>query len=327
MIIAIYVDDFLLFWNNIELKNSVKSSLCDSFKMKDLGKAKNCIGLRISYDDDDIYLDQEKYIREILARFDMAECKAVVTPADLNQKLSVTMSPKNEIERADLTGVPYQEAVGSLLYLAQGTRPDIAFAVNDVSRFNSNFGQAHWTAVKRVFRYLEGTMDYKLKYTKNGNSNLIGFSDADHGSDIDKRRSCTGYVFILQNGAISWNSRKQPTVAISTTEAEYMALSATIQEAIWLKQFGKELSPEFLPDDVYIKCDNQGAICLAENDVYRARTKHIDIKYHFIRDCIESKFVTVNYLDTDNMVADSLTKPVQQNKHLFCARKMGLFFK
>ena len=146
--------------------------------------------------------------------------------------------------------------MGGLLYLVQGTRPDIAFAVGDVSRFNSCYGKAHWLAVKRIVRYLKGTKHLKLKYTNNReNIGLLGYSASDWASDIDKRRSCTGYIFTLQGGAISWGSRRQPTVALSSCEAEYMALSATIQEAIWLKQFGEQLESIFLNSPVSVLSD------------------------------------------------------------------------
>ncbi|XP_074042427.1 uncharacterized protein [Leptinotarsa decemlineata] len=125
-----------------------------------------------------------------------------------------------------MTKIPYQEVIGSILYASQGTRPDITYAVNTVSQFNKNYGKAHWTAVKRILRYLKRTMYAKLVYTKNSDSRLKGYCDADWASDVDNRQSCTGYVFLQQGGPISWNCKRQHTVALSTTEAEYMALSA-----------------------------------------------------------------------------------------------------
>lgn len=136
------------------------------------------------------------------------DCKPMETPSDTNSKLSINMGSEKSDLKEDLSNIPYQEAVGSLLYLSQGTRPDIAFAVNDVSRFNTNYSTAHWKAVKRIFRYLKNTINYKLCYSSTGKNELCGYSDADWASDLDKRRSCTGYVFNLSNGAIAWKSTR-----------------------------------------------------------------------------------------------------------------------
>lgn len=150
----------------------------------------------------------------------------------MNQKLSTSICPQDHKQQQEISKVPYQEAVASLLYFAQASRPDIAFAVNDVSRFNNNHGKAHWAAVKRIFRHLKGTVDYKLCYSRCGNSEISGYSDSDWAGNVDKRRSCTGYVFQLSNGAISCSSRRQSTVALSSTDAEYMALLSATQEAV-----------------------------------------------------------------------------------------------
>lgn len=325
LIIAIYVDDFLILWKDSCERDKIKQSLSTEFKMKDLGPAKNCIGLRITHDDEgSYYLDQEHFINEIIERFGMTDCKPVSTPSDPSQKLSKEMSPKTDDEQKLMENVPYQKLIGALLYLVQGTRPDIAFSVGDASRYNSNFGPAHWTAAKRILRYLKGTSGLRLKYHSGSVPNLTGYSDADWAADLDKRRSCTGYVFLLQNGAISWGSRRQPTVALSTTEAEYMALSAAIQEASWLQEFANELG-DLIPNKmVVISCDNQSAIHLASNDAYKARSKHIDIRHHFIREKVENSNIKLEYIPTDHMVADNLTKAVVGAKHTFCTKWMGL---
>lgn len=189
----------------------------------------------------------------------------------------------------DTDDIPYQEAVG-LLFLVQGTRPDMAFAVNDVSRFNSRFGRAPWTAIKRIMRYLKGTVNHKILFCYTDSSRLYGFCDADWASDVDKRRSCTGYIFKLGSGAVSWASKRQPTIALSTTEAEYIAMSAATQEAIWLRQFYRQFRREVPP--TIINCDNQSAIAIAKEDSYRANTKHIDVRYHHVRDRITKGDIT-----------------------------------
>lgn len=320
LIIAIYVDDILVFWKDATIRDRLKAALCGAFHMKDMGTAKQCVGLNITYDGSGgIYLDQSKYARDILARFGMADCKPAKTPSDPNQKLSMDMYGDGNEEDSV---IPYQEAVGSLLYLVQGTRPDIAFAVNDVSRFNNKHGKAHWTAVKRIFRYIQGSIDMKLCFFNS--DEMTGYTDADWASDVDKRRSCTGFVFTMSGGAISWNSKRQDTVALSSTEAEYMALSSATQEAIWLKEFGKELDSTLEKQTIVIACDNQSAIKLAETDGFRARSKHIDVRHHHIRDRIENGTIEVRYLPTEEMVADSLTKAVTGSKHNYCSERMGL---
>ncbi|XP_044741904.1 secreted RxLR effector protein 161-like [Chrysoperla carnea] len=219
--------------------------------------------------------------------------------------------------------IPYQQAVGSLLYAAQSTRPDIAYAVSLVSRYNNDPGKPHWNAVKRIFRYLKGTINKKIQYSKHENSAIMGFSDADWAGDVDNRKSVTGYVFLSQGGAICWNSKKQPTVALSTTEAEYMALSATVQEALWLRNFMKELDgKEAEPTKIY--CDNKSAIDLAAIANYRPRTKHIDVRHHFIRQHILNNEIILSPVGTREMTADVLTKGLPREAHQNCIEKMGL---
>lgn len=325
LLLAIWVDDIFIFWKDELILKKLKNSLSSTFKMKDMGQATNCVGIRITYTDDGICLDQSTYINDVLKRFGMEDCKPVSTPSDVNQKLSIN-NTSNKEEDVDITGsVPYQELVGCLLFLVQGTRPDIAFAVNDVSRFNSNHRTVHWKAVKRILRYLKGTVEFKLHYTKNGNKNLVGYTDSDWASDVDKRRSCSGNVFKLSNGAISWYSKRQQTVALSSTEAEYMAMASCVQESIWLKQFGCELDKSF-EGPVHLLCDNQSAIQLANCDGYRQRTKHIDIRHHYIREKVENGTVVIKYIPTDEMAADNLTKAVIKDKQNFCSKEMGLWF-
>lgn len=324
LVLGVYVDDMLIFWKNQSKCDALKAYLKDNFKVKDLGKATDCVGIHITYLENGISLDQSCYIKQILQRFKMEDCKPVAAPSDHNQKLSISMSPKTQEQMDAMKNIPYQEAVGSLLYLAQGTRPDISFAVNDVSRFNSNFGETHWSAVKRIMRYVKGTMNMKLCYQKSNVDILTGYCDADWASDIDKRRSCTGYLFKLSNAAISWGSKRQPTIALSSTEAEYMALSSATNEVIWLKNLLCELDSNQKNVAVPVYCDNQSAICLANVDGYNARTKHIDVRHHHIRDKIEKGVISLKYIPTEKMTADLLTKAVPGRKTKFCSSEMGL---
>lgn len=284
--------------------------------MKDIEPASQCVGLHITRDREKVMIDQEKYIKEILARFRMSDCKPVKTPFEVGMKLN----KRGEEEKFDCL---YQQAIGSLLYVAQGTRPDIAYAVNTLSRFNKNPSTDHWSAVKRVFRYLQGTKDLKLVYTKDGNEEITGFCDADWASDVHDRKSCTGYLFILQGGAISWRSHKQQTVALSTAEAEYMAMSSAAQEALWLRQLHGELGLQ-LENPLTIFSDNQSAIKLTTNDCYLPRSKHIDIRYHFLKSHVNNLNIKFLYVKGEEMIADNLTKGTTADKHLYCVTKMGL---
>lgn len=283
LIVTVYVDDLLFFYNNAAKLGELKLFLSTNFEMKDIGPATECLRMRInqSTNGDRIEVNQSAYIREMLAKFNMTDCNPISTPVDPNQELTKGMSPKTKEEADEMAGIPYQEAVGSILYLVQCTRPDLAFAVNNVSRFNQNPGKAHWSAVKRIFRYLKGTVDKQLVYRSAANSDVRGFSDADFSNDIDDRRSCTGYVFVVQGGAVSWSSKRQHTVAVSTTEAEYMALSHASQEAIYLKNFREELGLNS-NQQITLYCDNKSVINLSQNDIFHPRTKHIDVKHHFI---------------------------------------------
>ncbi|XP_062542536.1 uncharacterized protein LOC134210512 [Armigeres subalbatus] len=204
----------------------------------------------------------------------MDGCDPVATPADHNQKLTKQMSPGSEEERKQMQNVPFRELVGGLQFLAQGTRPDISFAVNAVSQFCSDPGKPHWTAAKRILRYLKGTKDMKIIYSKQADERFAGFSDADWGNDVETRRSITGYVFMKSGGPISWNCRRQSTVALSTTEAEYMAISAAAQEAIWWRGLRQELSG--VAEKITIFCDNKSAIHLAEREVARRRNDWVE---------------------------------------------------
>lgn len=321
LVVAIYVDDFLLFYKDEMHLDAIRVFLNKTFRMKDMGPAKNCIGIRFHQRKGIIELDQANYIREILVRFGMENSKPVKTPSDTSSKLTIQTLTQ---EKSLVGQVPFQEAVGSLLYLTQGTRPDIAFAVNDVSRFNGNHSETHWKAVKRIFRYLSGTVDMKLRFTKTAAYELKAYSDADWASDIDKRRSCTGYLVNMSGGAICWNSKRQPIVALSSTEAEYIALSSAVCDFMWLKQLADEIDVR-IARRIKVFCDNQSTIKLAASDAFRPRTKHIDIRYHHLRDKIEKGLFEVEYLPTERMAADSLTKAVTIEKFEMCRNAMGIW--
>ncbi|KAL5499747.1 hypothetical protein EMCRGX_G011207 [Ephydatia muelleri] len=319
-IIAVYVDDLIIIAKNPETMERIKGSLTERFKMKDLGKLHYCLGINIEYDENKrcLWMHQRPYIQSLLERYQLSEAKSSCTPADINVKL---VKDDGAAKLAD--SVCYQSMVGSLLYAAIATRPDIAQAVGAVSKFNSCPTETHLTGVKRILRYLKGTINLGLKFEKTADSSIIGFSDADWAGDLDNRHSTSGNLFVMSGGAISWLSKKQPVVALSTTEAEYVALGAATQEVVWLRRLLSDIkaSPKM---PTIISEDNQGTIAIARNPVYHARTKHIDIKYHYVREALMDGVIDLVYCPTQQMTADILTKPLSRDQFETLRHEMGL---
>jgi hypothetical protein len=206
--------------------------------------------------------------------------------------------------------ISYQSAIGSLMYAMTQIRPDHAFAVSRLSQYCSNPMEEHWKAVKRVMRYLKGTATTGILYGRVAHQGLVGFTDAAYGDDKGTRRSTGAYLFFYGGAPISWQSKRQQTVALSTCEAEYMAAAQATKEAIWLQGLLHDVDPEWQQVAVTIFCDNQGAIALAENPSHHSRSKHIDIQYHFIREAVQNTKIRLEYLPTEQMPADGLTKPL-----------------
>ncbi|GKB60954.1 putative RNA-directed DNA polymerase, partial [Tanacetum coccineum] len=317
IILLLYVDDMLIVGKNIRRIAQLKRDLSKSFSMKDLGPAKQIIGIRIFRDRGakKLHMSQEQYIEKVLCRFNMDKAKVVSSPLTTNFKLTDKDCPssKKNIEKMDR--VPYASAVGSLMYAMVCTRPDLAHAVGVVSRFLSNPGKKHWEAVKWIFRYLRGTSKLGITFG-NGKPMLVGFTDSDMAGNKDNMKSTSGYLMTFAGGAVSWQSRLQKCVALSTTEAEYMAATEACKELLWLKRFLQELG--FKQQRYAVLCDNQSAIHLAKNSMFHKRTKHIDIRYHWIRDAIEDGMFELNKVHTDDNASDMLTKAVAREKLKLC---------
>lgn len=326
MILAVFVDDIIVFTNSQSLLLSVKTTLFENFSVRDLGKIKRCFGINVEVDKKNhkIYLDQSDYIESIIKKFGMQECKSVVTPLEPGSITKTDDSPKSREEIERLKKIPYQSIIGSLMYAYQGTRPDLAYAVSTLSKFNNNFDVKLWHMAKRVLRYLQGTKSYKLCYSKQNKSELLGFCDASFASEAEEdRRSVTGYAFKLQNAAISWNCARQATIALSSTEAEYQALTESLKEALWLRNLTIELRIQPVKP-ITVMCDNKGAIDLAHNASYSKRTKHIDYKHYFIKERIERNEIIVDFVSSENQEADALTKPVSKEKLIKFVTLMGI---
>ncbi|XP_019418558.1 PREDICTED: uncharacterized protein LOC109329342, partial [Lupinus angustifolius] len=271
-------DDMLIACKNMSEIKSLKAQLSSEFEMKDLGAGRKILGMEIQRDrkEGTLFLSQKKYIEKVLERFGMQNAKPVTTPLASHFKLSMALCPQTESENEEMSSVPYASAVGSLMYAMICTRPDIAQAVSVVSRYMASPGKVHWKAVKWIMRYLKGTMDIGLLYgkVKGVGSKVIGYVDSDYAGDLDKRRSLTGYVFTLCGCTVSWKATLQSIVALSTTEAEYIAVTEAVKEAIWEKGLIEELGIQLEETTIY--CDSQSAIHLTKNPMYHERTKHID---------------------------------------------------
>ena len=232
-----------------------------------------------------VWIGQPTYINALLERFGMENSKPVKTPVSCGSRLVKARDSDKPVDQTF-----YQSAVGCLLYLSTRTRPDLAFAVSNVAKYCSNPTEEHWTAVKRILRYVKGTKDLGLLYGNNESRECIGYSDADWGGDSDDRRSTSGFLFEIGGTAVTWRSKKQSCVALSTAEAEYMALTGAAQEAVWLRELATELGAEPTKPTV-IHEDNQSTIHMARNPQFHGRTKHIGIKYHYIREQVNNQRV------------------------------------
>lgn len=310
IILLIWVDDILIAASNDMLLNQVKDMLKTKFAMKDLGPLSHFLGIDFEQGDGFVKMSQKRYLTKVLERFQMSDCKPRSTPSEL--KLETDYSNENLTDARK-----YREAVGSLIYAMTCTRPDICWVVTKLSQYLSRPTEAHWVAIKHVLRYIKGTLDHELCYRKCDNDlRLFGYSDADWASSKEDRRSITGYCFSLTECGplVSWKSRKQPTVALSTCEAEYIALASAVQESLYLSQWLKDIGKLCVHSQVIIFEDNQGAIALSNNPVNRQRSKHIDIRYHFIREVLNKGDVELKYCPTNEMVADIMTKPATKFK-------------
>jgi hypothetical protein len=323
LILASHVDDCTVTGSNAKLIADFKRDIATRYKLTDLGPISSLLGMKVTRDRHarTISFSHESYIDAILTKYNFVDLKPCSIPMDPNIPLSRSHSPKTPAESATMRNIPYREAVGSLMHLAVGTRPDIAFAVSTVAQFSADPGLPHWEAVKKIFRYLAGSKKLALTFG-DGKRGLEGFTDAD-GASQEHRHAVSGYAFLLDGGAVSWSSKKQELVTLSTTEAEYVAATHAAKEAMWLRRFIQEIfRPLSRPTTIH--CDNQSAIALAKSGAFHARTKHIDIRYHFIRFSVDQGSISLIYCPTDDMTADTLTKPLPSLKAKHFAAALGL---
>ena len=358
-ILLLYVDDMLIFTKSNAVKKAIKKKLMDKYRMTDLGEAKTFLGFQITRDRSKrtITIHQEKYVESVLGRFGMEKANGVFTPMIAGTILAMAANELAELD--DIKA--YQQINGSIMYAMTSTRPDLAFTISRLSKFNANPTNEHQHAAKRVLRYLRQTTKVGITYgglnegvgSTGKDVELVGFSDSDFGADPDNRRSIAGYIFTVNGGAISWKSKQQLGPALSTMEAEYVGLSEAGREAIWISglynnvnQFieGRMYPPQVdtwwhtedpIEDEtinelsldrspVMIYGDNLAANSLTEDPKHHDRSKSIDIKYHWIRDAIRRQQIQIKHLPTTEMTADILTKALVRAKHEKFMRYMGM---
>ena len=326
IIVPIFIDDITFASSDSAQIDSAVKELSSHFKLRDLGPTSFLLGVEIirNRTKRTISLSQRQYIIDALERFGMSDCNPVGTPMDPGAHLSSSMSPQTPEEQKAMANLPYLNAVGTLQYLATTTRPDISFTVGVLARFNSNPGIQHWKAVQHLFRYLKGSLDYKLVYGPTNSPQLfITYSDADHGGNPDNGRSTGGYAVIIGGAAVSWSSRLQSVVSLSTTEAEYIAAVEAGKEIIWMRNLLTEFGFDITPPS-HLLIDNNSAVTVAKNPEHHGRMKHLDLRFHWLRDTVSAKLISPIHIPTSLQAADILTKPLKRQKIDVCLDLLGL---
>lgn len=330
LIIAVYVDDLLIFGNKERDIQTFKDSIATTFRMTDLGRISYYLGMEFVLLSHGLLIHQKGFINQILNRYNMGNIKSVATPLDANDKLLEETSQ----QAAPAFKQEYMSKVGSLNYVQTKTRPDISYAVSLVSRYMKNPNQQHMDAVNRIYAYLAGTKDVGLFYTEETNAHdednlypLQGFVDSDWGGCKDTGRSTTGWIYMFEGNPISWSSHRQKSVSTSSAEAEYVAASDAAKEAIWLQGLLDELysmigsQPQ---STIPLHIDNVSAIKITKNPEFHGRTKHINIRHHFIRECVEQDQIRPLWISGKENVADILTKALHKPTFDTLFQKLGL---
>lgn len=311
----IFVDDTMFTGNDDQCKEFLEL-MNKEFEMSMFGQIKFFVGLQIQQNKNGIYITQSKYIREILKKFGMQDSKLVGTPMCTRLKLT------KDDDSKEVDQTLYKSMIGKLQYVVH-TRPDIALAVGIVARFSAKPRENHMMASKRILRYLRGTEDYGLWYKFGGNLDLKVFTNADWARNIDDRKSTSGGAFFLGKRLVSWTSKKQNYTSQSTTEVEYVAAVVNCYNIIWFKQLLEGMKVE-IKEPVVMFCDNTSAINISKNLVMHSKTKHIAIKYHFVRELVQDKEIRLEYIHTKEQIVDIFTKPLPKDAFLYLRGKLGV---
>jgi hypothetical protein len=305
-VVCVYVDDFLVAAANPREIELVQQALQTEFQLNDLGTPRSFLGIQFDYHvDGSVSIHQHQYIQKVLSDFGMETCQPKSTP--MNPKQTLNHRP-DEALLDEEAKARYATAIGSLMYLMVGTRPDIAFALGMLSRFTSQPQSHHQVALQRLLRYIQATQSHRITYRS---GQLIGYTDADFGGSVvtDGAYSTSGYVFQLAGAPVSWSSKRQGEVATSTTHAEYIGQYNAILHLQWLRTFLAETQLYRSPV-TNIMADNQSAIALSRNPEFHKRTKHFNVKFHYQRAVLDAGEIELQYIPTGEQAADGLTKPL-----------------
>jgi hypothetical protein len=316
LIVLVYVDDIIFGCNKDSLVQWFSSTMESEFEMSMIGELSFFLGLQITQRSEGMFISQEKYLREMLKRFQMEDSKPVGTPMVTGCKLS------KDDDSPDVDQSSYRSMIGSLLYIT-ASHPDIMHVVGMVGRYQSAPKQSHLLAIKRIFRYLKETMNYGLWYPKNQNFQLSVYSDVDWANCVDERKSTSGGAFFLGYSLVAWLSKKQGSISLSTTEAEYIVVATCCTQVLWMIQTLANLEVKYTAP-IPIHCDNTSAISVSKNHVFHSKTKHIPIKYHFLREQVTNQIVQVHYIPTIEQIADIFTKPLAKTPFEYLRQKLGV---
>ena len=313
MFLLLYVDDIILTGSDKKFTASIIQLLSSAFDLKDLGLLHYFLGLQIEYTDSGLFVHQTKYATDLLTKFAMVDCKPCKSPCSPNQHLLPNDSPSLSDPSS------YRSLVGALQYLTF-TRPDLSFAVQQACQYMSSPTQNHLQAAKRILRYIRGTLHFGIAFTP-GFPSLSAYCDADWAGDPVDRRSISGLVVFFGNCPITWSAKKQSTVSRSSTEAEYRGLASTAAELYWIRMLLRDLGI-FLSTPPLLWCDNVSALAIASNPDFHARTKHIEVDYHFVREKVLRKDLLIKYISSNDQLADIFTKGLPSSRFHWLTSKL-----
>ncbi|XP_035838498.1 uncharacterized protein LOC110908724 isoform X1 [Helianthus annuus] len=314
--LIIYVDDMIITGNDVEEIAQLKENLFSKFEMKDLGNLKYFLGIEVLRSKRGIFICQRKYVLDLLAETGLIDCKPADTPMVVNHNLHMELNG----ELADKER--YQRLVGKLIYLSH-TRPDIAYAVGVVSQFMHQPQVAHMEAAQRILKYLKGTVGHGVLFKTNGHLNVELYTDADWAGDKGNRRSTSGYFSLVGGNLVTWRSKKQKVVALSSAEAEFRGIARGLSEVLWIRKLLEDIG-FFQKEPSKVMCDNTAAIQISENPVQHDRTKHVEVDRHFIKEKLEERIIELPYVSSKDQLADILTKAVNGNAFSSCLSKLSI---